>query len=222
METVVLHAERRELIGKKVKALRRQGRVPAIIYGHAIDPIPISMETRDANRVVPMLTSSQLITVKVGEKEEYAALVRERQRDVILGDLIHIDFLAVSMTETLRASVPVELIGESPAVKNLIGLLVAGVEFIEVEALARDLPDRISVDISGLEDIGDSLTVRDLDFAESVQVLVDLDETIAVITAPAAIEEEEEEEEEELLLEGELEPEVIGREEEGGEGEEEE
>lgn len=220
MESVVLQAERRDLIGKKVKALRRQGRVPAIIYGHAIDPIPISMDARDANRVVPTLTSSQLISVKVGPKDEFAALVRERQRDVILGDLIHIDFLAVSMTETLRASVPVELVGESPAVKNLIGLLVSGVEFIEVEALARDLPDRISVDISGLEEIGDSLTVKDLDFAESVQVLVDPDETIAVITAPAAIEEEEEEEEEELLLEGEVEPEVIGREEEGEEEEE--
>lgn len=217
MAQLVLEAERRTLIGKKVKTLRRQGRVPAIIYGHAIEPIAISLAAREANRVVPTLTSSQLITVKVGNKEEFAALVRERQRDVILGDLIHVDFLAVSMTETLRASVPIELVGESPAVKSLIGLLMTGVETVEVEALAKDLPNRIEVDISGLAEIGDSLTVRDLDIPAGVEVLVDLDETIAIISAPTTFEEEGEAEGEELF-EGESEPELVRRE----EGEEEE
>jgi large subunit ribosomal protein L25 len=219
MEELVLEAKKREAIGKKVKALRQAGGLPAIIYGREVDPIPVTLDDREVNRIMSGITSSQLVVVDV-EGDRYSTLVRDRQRDPIRGNLLHIDFLAVSMTEKLRASVVIELEGDSPAVKEG-GIIVTGQEVLEVQSLPSDLPERILVDISQLENIGDAIYVRDLVLSSDVEVLTDLDEMVALITHPAAVEEEVEEEEIEEYEEG-LEPEVIERgkkEEEGDEAE---
>jgi len=208
MEEVVVKAKRREVVGKQVKALRRQGWLPAIIYGYGIDPLPISLDFREANRVLPGVSSSRLIVVDVDGKK-HTSLVRERQRHPVTGDMIHLDFQEVSMTEKLRTMVSLELIGEAPAIENFGGILVSGQEHIEIECLPGDLPNLIEVDISGLQEIGDSLYVRDLVIPKDVEVLTDRDELVVVITAPAAEPEEEEEEEEEIEGYGVEEPEVI-------------
>lgn len=208
MEELVLEAKKREAIGKKVKALRQAGGLPAIIYGREVDPIPVTLDDREVNRIMSGITSSQLVVVDV-EGDRYSTLVRDRQRDPIRGNLLHIDFLAVSMTEKLRASVVIELEGDSPAVKEG-GIIVTGQEVLEVESLPTDLPERILVDISQLENIGDAIYVRDLVLSSDVEVLTDLDEMVALITHPAAVEEEVEEEEIEEYDED-LEPEVIER-----------
>jgi large subunit ribosomal protein L25 len=219
MEEVVLKAKRREVIGKQVKALRREGWLPAIIYGSGIDPLPISLNYREAHRVLPGISSSRLIVVDV-DGERHTSLVRERQRHPVTGNMLHLDFQEVSMTEKLRTMVSLELIGVAPAIDNYGGILVPGQEHIEIECLPGDLPNLIEVDISGLGEIGDALYVRDLVIPSNVEVLTELDELVVVITAPAAepIEEEVEEEEE---VYGAEEPEVIERgkreEEEGGE-----
>jgi large subunit ribosomal protein L25 len=208
MEELVLEAKKREAIGKKVKALRQAGGLPAIIYGREVDPIPVTLDDREVNRIMSGITSSQLVVVDV-EGDRYSTLVRDRQRDPIRGNLLHIDFLAVSMTEKLRASVVIELEGDSPAVKEG-GIIVTGQEVLEVQSLPTDLPERILVDISQLENIGDAIYVRDLVLSSDVEVLTDLDEMVALITHPAAVEEEVEEEEIEEYDED-LEPEVIER-----------
>lgn len=208
MEELVLEAKKREAIGKKVKALRQAGGLPAIIYGREVDPIPVTLDDREVNRIMSGITSSQLVVVDV-EGDRYSTLVRDRQRDPIRGNLLHIDFLAVSMTEKLRASVVIELEGDSPAVKEG-GIIVTGQEVLEVQSLPTDLPERILVDISQLENIGDAIYVRDLVLSSDVEVLTDLDEMVALITHPAAVEEEVEEEEIEEYEED-LEPEVIER-----------
>ena len=95
-------------------------------------------------------------------KESHYALVREKQRDVVRGNLLHVDFQVVSLTEKVHAEVSVELIGESPAVKDLGGLIIVNNEQLSVEALPRDLPDSIEVDISALKEIGDTIYVRDI------------------------------------------------------------
>jgi large subunit ribosomal protein L25 len=116
--------------------------------------------------------------------------------------------MVVSMTETLRESAVIELIGESPAIKELSGVLVTGVDVLEVECLPQDLPDRIEVDISAIVEIGDALYVRDITPPPNVTFLTDLDEMIVQSTyAAAEVEEEEEVVEEEF----EVEPEVIER-----------
>jgi len=209
MEEVVLKAIKREVVGKQVKTLRRQGWLPAIIYGSGFDPVPISLDYLEANRILPGISSSRLIVVDV-EGKKHTSLVRERQRHPVTGDMIHLDFQEVSMTEKLRTMVSLELIGEAPAIDNYGGILVTGQEHIEIECLPGDLPNLIEVDISGLEEIGDSLYVRDLSIPKNVDILTDKDELVVVITAPAA-EPEEEEEEEEIEAYGAEEPEVIER-----------
>ena len=184
MEQVILKAESRMVIGKQVKALRRAGRLPGVIYGHTTKPILITLDLRDAGRVLPTITSSQLVVVDVNGKT-HTTIVREKQRQPVTGGLIHVDFLEVSLTEKLRAKVNLELIGVSPASKNYNGVLVHALEQLEVEALPRDLPERITIDVSILTEIGQAIHVRDLVLSSAVDILDDESEIIVVVTAQA-------------------------------------
>jgi large subunit ribosomal protein L25 len=209
MEKVVIQAEKRTVVGKQVRALRREGKLPAVIYGHRMDPVSIVLDAHSASRILAKASSSTLVTIELGGVQ-YPTLVREKQLDFIRNSLIHVDFLAVSMTEKLTASVGVHIEGESTAVKEYGAILVNNLTELEVECLASDLPERFVVDVSGLVEIGDGVYVRDLTVPANVEILTDPDEMIVVVTAQAA---EEEEEVEEELLEGEEGegPEVIGK-----------
>jgi large subunit ribosomal protein L25 len=202
MEEIVLKAQRRDVIGKQVNALRRQGRLPAVLYGRTIEPIPVTLDLREASRILPVITSSHLVKIAL-DGEEHTALVREKQRHPVQGTLRHVDFMVVSMTEKLRASVYIEFEGEAPAVKDFEGVVVPVIEQIDVESLPGDLPERIVVDLSVLANIGDSIQVRDLPIPSGVEVLVDPEEIVVVVTAPAAEEIVEE------VTEVAAEPEVI-------------
>jgi len=205
MDEVVLKASRRTVLGKQVKAIRREGKLPAVIYGHYIDPISIVMDLRDTSRSLTGLAPSTLVTVEV-EGTPHKALVKEKQRNKITGILLHVDFLAVSMTEKLRSQVYMEIVGLAPAIKDFDGVLVTGSDEVEVECLPQDLPERIVVDVSGLLKIGDGIYVRDLAIPEGVKILADPDTMVALITAQAAVEEEVAPVVEEVVTE---EPEVI-------------
>ena len=190
-ERVSLKAERRTVIGKKVKQLRRQGKLPGIVYGKVLDkPVPIVMDYREAAKVLRGATASELLDLEL-EGQVLPVLVREKQKDYIKGTLLHVDFQAVSMTETIWAEVPIELEGEAPAVKNYGAVLVQNLDVLEVEALPDDLPERIVLDLGRLEEIGDMITVADLVLPPSVKVMVDPDEAIVVATAPRSEEEVE-------------------------------
>ena len=220
MEKVVIQAEKRTVVGKQVRTLRREGKLPAVIYGHHVEPVSIVLDAHDASKTLAKASSSTLVTIEL-EGKQYPTLVRERQLDFIRNSLIHVDFLAVSMTEKLTASVSVHVVGDAPAVKEFGAILVTNLSELEVECLATDLPERFVVDVSGLAEIGDGVYVKDLAVPANVEILTDPDEMIVVATAMAA---EEVEEEEEELLEGEEEleePEVIekGKKEEEEEGE---
>ncbi len=202
MEKAVIKAARRTVTGKKVGALRREGKLPGVIYGHHLEPIAITMDQREASRTLATLTSSSLVNIEL-EGKMHAALVREKQKNYVRGTLLHVDFLAVSLTEKIRASVAIEIHGVSPAVKDYNGVVINGLESIEVESLPQDLPERVVVDISGLKNIGDGIYVRDLKLASNVIVHTDVDEMIVVVTGSSA---------EEAVVEGEAtmaEPEVI-------------
>jgi large subunit ribosomal protein L25 len=204
MEEVVLKGELRQIVGKQVKALRREGRLPAVIYGMSSKPMAITLDMREASRILPTITSSHLIVVDL-DGQKHNALVREKQRNPVSGHLIHVDFQEVSMTEKLRTTVMIELQGEAPAVKNLNGVVVTGVERLDVESLPGDLPERILVDLSKLNEIGDAIYVRDIVLPPAVEVLTNLEEMVALVTAPVMEEEPEAAEGEEA------EPEVIER-----------
>jgi large subunit ribosomal protein L25 len=188
MEKVVLKAEKRDVIGKQVKAMRRAGKLPAVIYGRHTDPIIVSLDSHSASLVLGRLTSSSLVTIDLDGKE-YPALVREKQRDYIKNRILHVDFLAVSLTETLRASVAVNLVGVSAAVKDYNAVLVTNLQSLEVECLPTDLPERIDIDISVLARPGDGIRVRDVKVSDKVRLLDDPDTMVAVATF-AKVEEE--------------------------------
>jgi len=208
MEIVVLQATPRTATGRQVRALRRSGLLPAVIYGHNVGPISISLEGREAGRVLGRLSSSSLITIDL-EGKEYPSLVREKQQNHIKRTLIHVDFMVVSLTEKIRANVGIVLTGDSPAVKDFNAMLINGLSELEVEAFPQDLPKSIVVDISALVKIGDGIHVRDIVLSDKVQVLDTPDEMIVLATAPAKEEVEEVVTPEAAVVEEAAEPEVI-------------
>jgi large subunit ribosomal protein L25 len=185
MEAVTINANVRKTIGKQVKALRRQGILPAVMYGAGVDPLPLELDEKVASRLLAHVSGSTLINLEIG-KETHKVLVREYQRDVIRRDILHVDFLVVAMDVIIRAVVPVVLVGESPAVIDLDGVLVSGLNEIEVEALPADLPEQLTVDIEGLVTLNDVITVGDLVLGEGVTLITDPDETIANVIAQMA------------------------------------
>jgi large subunit ribosomal protein L25 len=179
MEKFVLKATKRNVTGKQVKALRRAGQLPAVIYGRHVEPISISLEAHATGLVFAKLTSSTLVTIDV-EGQEYAALVREKQRDFIKGDLTHIDFLALDLTEKIRTKVRLTFTGTSSAVKDYSAVLVHRMEALEVECLPADLPERITVDITSLKEIGNNIRVSEIPLPENVVVLDDGDDIVII------------------------------------------
>jgi large subunit ribosomal protein L25 len=208
MEKIVLAAAHRDVIGKKVKTLRRDGKLPAVLFGHGVDSTPIVLDLKESTKILSSVGSSTLVIIDL-EGKEYTTLVRERQRDIIYRTLTHIDFQALSMTETVRTRVPVH-IGEQevPAVIEFGAIINTGLDMLEIECLPKDLPERIDIDVSRLFEIGDSILVKDLTLPAGIEVLDDPDTLIVVASAPISDEELEEVIEEVEDREG-FEPEVI-------------
>lgn len=188
MEKVVLQATKRDVVGKQVKALRREGKLPAVIYGRHTDPISINLDAHSASLSLGKLSSSSLVTINL-DGTEHIALVREKQRDFIKNRLLHVDFLAVSLAEKLRTAVSIRFVGVSPAVKDHNAVLVHNLEQIEVECLPGDLPERIEIDISVLERPGEGIRLRDVQVSDKIRLLADPDTMVAVATF-AKVEEE--------------------------------
>jgi len=210
MAELALNALGRQITGKRVKQLRQQGLIPAVIYGRHISPISVSIPRRELEHILQQAGSTQLVKVYVGEGgEPHNVLVRDTQRDAITGALLHADLYEVSMTEKITTEIPIVLVGKSPAVDMELGILVRNLDSIEVECLPGDLVPEIVVDISGLAAVHDSITVADLKVSDKLTLLIDPDETLVTI-APLGREEVEEVVEE-------AEPTVIGKKEEAEE-----
>jgi len=212
MDKIILQASRRDVIGKKVKVLRRDGKLPAVIYGHDMEPLPILLDLRETTKQLREVSRATVLTVDVAG-DKHTVLVRERQRGVLTGLYEHIDFLAISMTEIVRTVVNVFVEGTSPAEEEFGAIIMTGADTVEVEALPGDLPESLMVDVSNLTGIGDTITVADLVLPKGVTILSDATEMLAVVTLPAQAPAEDEEGLEDDL-DADAEPEVIGRDEE--------
>ena len=208
MEKVVIEAKKRTEVGKKVKQVRKNGFIPAIIYGRDLDPMPISLERHSSTQILNKVSGSTILTVNV-EGKEHSTIIREVQRDHIKNEFLHLDFLAVSLSEKLRTNISLTLIGIAPVLEEFDALIVAGISEVEVECLPQDLVDTIEVDVSSLAEIGAAIYLKDVSVPANIEILTDLEELVAV--ASAVKEEVVEEEEVEEVLEGEelAEPEVI-------------
>jgi large subunit ribosomal protein L25 len=180
-----LEAQSRSVIGKKVGKLRREGIVPAVIYGVKIEPVHIQVSHRTLQTTLLKAGGTHLIDVSVGGKP-YSCLARVVQRDIIKGDILHVDFMAVDAATLIEAQVPVHYMNEAPAEKAGFGILLQGLSKVTIEALPKDLIDRIEVDLSALKQVGDTIYVRDLKLPDTVKIVDDEDDMIAKIIVTAA------------------------------------
>jgi len=221
MDRLELHAEKRTLTGKKVRRLRREGWVPAVIYGPGVEGRPLQVRRREAEAVLAEAGTSQLVSVLVsGERGPLHTLIREVQRDPISREVLHIDFYQVEMGKPITVDVPLVLVGESPVVERGLGILLQQRETIEIECLPKDLVEAVEVDLTALTEVGREITVADLAIPANIRVLADPDEVL-VSVSPVEEAEEAEEEEEEIEAAAEAEPELIRRRKEEEEAEQE-
>ncbi len=215
-KTLELRAVPREIIGKKVSRLRRQGIVPGVIYGHDIGSIPIQFDRREVEKSLSQAGTSTTVQVYIeGTEEPYLAIYRDVQYHPIKRTVRHLDLQALDVKEIVHVPVSVNLVGEAPAVEEVGSMLLQLMNELEIEALPTALVPSIEVDVSGLTEIGQSIMVGDITPPEGVTILSAPNEPIVQVTWIEEIEEEEEELEE-VLMPGDVE--VIGR---GAEEEEE-
>jgi large subunit ribosomal protein L25 len=187
---VKLTAERRTALGRSaVRKLKATGAVPAVIYGAKVKPEPLQVSKREISAMLSHASGENiLVELEIAGAANRLALVQEVQHSPLGGDVLHIDFHAVSMDEIIEADVPLEPVGIPNGVKNFGGLLEQNLRTLEIECLPRDLPDVIKVDVSGLN-VGDSIHVRDLPLPPGVTTRVPPDLTAFSVLAPTVEEE---------------------------------
>lgn len=191
-DRVMIVAESRTVTGKKVKQLRRDGLIPGVIYGQS-EPVVIQMDVKPLRRALRVAGTTQLVTVDVDGKE-YTVLTREIQQHVTRRDVMHVDFLEVDMAATIRSEAELVVVGESAIAETGEGMISIAMYSLEIECLPDALISEIELDISRIENADDTIVVGDLDIPDGVAILHDPDTLVARFTyARADIEEEEEE-----------------------------
>ena len=207
MAETTLAVDPRVVTGKKVKALRRQGLVPAHLYGKDTDSLSLQAQTDEVINVIKTAGRNAIINLEIsGEGEPRPVVLRGVQQHPITDELLHVDFFQISLTEMLTADVPVVTVGEPPAVSVYAGVLLQSLDHIQVEALPMNIPQSIEVDISVLEELDDALFVRDLKVPAGLTVLSAPDQVVVKVSPPK--------------VEAEIEEEELAEDEEGEEGEE--
>jgi large subunit ribosomal protein L25 len=219
MESLKLTSEYRVSSGKGVsRRLRAQGRVPAVLYGHSEESVKISIDEADFLRVLRVRGETAIIglTVEGEVKKDCDAIIKEIQQHPASGEILHVDFQHIRRGEKIKIDVPVELLGEPLGVKEMGGVLEHGPRELVIRCLPRDIPERITVDVSGLK-MHDAIHVKDIAAQHpGFEFLDDLGTTIAIVV-PSRIEEAAPV----PVAEEVAEPEVIGKGKEGEKKEEE-
>ncbi len=213
--TVVVEATRRDEFGKNSnRRLRTSGRIPAVIYGRGLDPVPVTVDPRDVSKILHSDTGRNTIFKLNIEGTARDVLIRDFQLDPVRDSLVHADFQAIAMDQTMTFQVPVETVGEAKGVKAAGGTLDLVMRTIEVECLPGDVPQSLTIQVDELQ-IGDAVRVRQLKVDETkVKILSEPDLVVLTVSAPVV-----EEAPPAPVAEGEaVEPEVIKK----GKGEEEE
>ena len=189
MEQIELRAEPRSVSGRQVKHLRAAGWVPGVLYGSQIQALPIQVQSKALQKVLTKAGGNTLIKLHVGDHEPVLALAREVQRHTLQHHIMHVDFQQVVLTEKISAEVPLRLVGEAPAVKELGGILVHGLDRVEVQCLPADLPAALEVDLSILKRYHDAISVADISCPVGVTILTTPEAVVAHIEAPRLAEE---------------------------------
>lgn len=176
---IKLKAEKREVVGRKVKALRKEGKIPANVFGKNIKSESLTVDRKEFESTFKQAGETQIIDL-----EGRPVLVSNIQVSPLTGEYLHIDFRQVDLKEEIKANVPLVFEGESPAEKQNLGTVVEQLDEVEVEALPTELPEKIIVDISNLTDVDQAVYVKDLKVNSSVKVLTDSESIVVKVEAP--------------------------------------
>ncbi len=217
---IKISAKLREIKGNKMESLRRQGLLPAVIYGYKTKNIPVTLNFKEFFQAYKQAGESSLIDLSIeGQKAQMPVLIYNLQTEPLTGDIIHVDLYKPNLESKVQASVPLQIEGMAPAVKNFGGTLVRHFYELEVEALPMDLPHEITVNVDILKELGEEIYIKDIPVPEGVKILHNAEEGVVTVAAPERVEEELEKPIEEKLEE----VETVGakKEEDEEEGEEE-
>lgn len=189
MTKILLKTKKREVAGKGLQKFRKQGLLPAVIYGHKIAAQNLWVDVRDFSKVYKRAGESTIIELDIDDKNKVNVLIHDTQRDPLTNNPAHVDFFQVNMDEKIETEVPLEFVGEAPAVKELSGMLIKNIDNISVSCLPADLPAKIVVDISVLKTFDDHITIKDLEISAKVKVLSEGSTVVAGVAPPRTDEE---------------------------------
>lgn len=193
MDTITLSARPRSQTGRHVHALRREGAVPAVLYGHKVAAISLAIDAKDLERTWLRAGRTHLVDIAVEGQRKHKALIKDLQFHPRSGRPLHVDFFAVNLREKITADVPVIVVGESAAVQQKVGQVQQVVSSLRVESLPADIPAQIAVDISSLDEVDQSITLGQIELPKGVALVhADPDEVLVKI-APVRVRAEEEE-----------------------------
>ena len=183
MEGLTLEANKREILGKKTRFLRRQGITPAHLFGHGLESLSLQCDTPKLQRTIAQAGMTRLIALDIeGDKQPRIVFIREIQREPCSGELVHVDFYQVRRTEKIKVDVPIILVGEAPAMKEKGRTLTHSLTSLSVECLPDKLPPHIEVDLSPLEEVEQAIFVRDIALSPDVTVFTDLDQMVVKVS----------------------------------------
>jgi large subunit ribosomal protein L25 len=174
----------RTVMGKATKRLRREGILPANIYGHKSEPTPVQLDEVEFDRLLRKHETRGILSLVQEGFPAQSVLIRHVQHEPSTGKILHIDFTRVSLREHIEAKIPLNIVGEAPGVKIQGGVLLHQLEAIAVECAAADLVDSIDLDVSGLEDIDSTIYARDIKLPQRYTLVTDADETVVKVIAP--------------------------------------
>jgi large subunit ribosomal protein L25 len=184
-----LKAEKRTIVGPKVKQLRKRGLIPAVIYGHKIEPRNLTVSYLDFEKVYRQAKHSNLINLIIDNEKPVPVLIRDVQIDPLTNKFQHVDFYQIKTGEEIRLEIDLKFVGEAPAVKEKGGILITPLNKVEIECLPENLINEIEVDISGLKTFDDVIRIKDLKLPKGVKVITPANEVVALVK-PSAVEEE--------------------------------
>ena len=187
--TLSLNVKSRTITGGKVNALRQEGLIPAVVYGHGLKNQNIVVPAIEFNKLFKEAGESSLVDLKVDDKKPIQVLIHDLQYDPIKNNIEHIDFYQVNVSEKITAEVKLKFIGESPAVKGQGGILVTPITKIKIECLPKDLMHELEIDISSLKTFDNIVRIKDLTVPVGIKVLVATDQVVALVEAPRSEEE---------------------------------
>lgn len=172
MDKITLLTSNRTVVGRKVKKLRKDGFIPANIYGKKVKSQSVQVLEKEFNAVYTKAGETGLVELLL-DKQVHPVLIHNVSYHPVTHATLHVDFFQVDLKEKVTTKVPLAFRGESPAIKDKLGVLLHILSEVEIEALPTDLPDKLEVDISGLKQVGDTLKVSDLKVSEKIRILSD-------------------------------------------------